>query len=223
MKLPRRHGVEARLRQWKRTEAESFPPQSRPRSAFIHIIKASAHWRPGCWRDVGRAQQTHAQGWMASVFRLVQDGWIQPDSTFQTFCHFFLTNSSSSVLCAYNYIRPDLERFEQPFFFITCLLLLLHPLPLLLLFLFPPLHHFHPRSAFVNSCPERECAVCTRLCVCFITFPQISDRHFLFVCFGFFFSFSLACSTGFVVWWSGCCHGQMRCHRISALWQKRIK
>lgn len=150
----------------------------------------SAHWRPGCWRDVGRGQQTHTQGLMASVFRLVQDGRIQPDSTFQTFCHFFLTNSSSSVLCAYNYIRPDLERFEQPFFFITCLLLL-HPLPLLLLFLFPPLHHFHPRSAFVNSCPERECAVCTRLCVRFITFPHISDRHFLFVCFWFFFSFLL--------------------------------
>lgn len=59
----------------------------------------SAHWRPGCWRDVGRGQQTHAQGLMASVFRLVQDGWIQPDSTFQTFCHFFFWQIRPRPFC----------------------------------------------------------------------------------------------------------------------------
>lgn len=28
---------------------------------------------------------------------------------------------------------------------------------------FPPLHHFHPRSAFVDSCPKWVCAVCVCL------------------------------------------------------------
>lgn len=116
------------------------------------------------------------------------DSSNQTDSTSHYFT-IFLTNLSSSVWLAttaahsldatdsawfceratsYNSarIKPDLETFQQPFFFITCFLLLL---PLYLL-LFPPLHHFHPRSAFVDSCPERECAVCVRLCAILLHF-----------------------------------------------------
>lgn len=86
-------------------------------------------------------------------------------------------------------IKPDLETFEQPFFFITCFLLLLLPL----LLLFPPLHHFHPRSAFVDSCPERECAVWVRVCAIFFYI----STHFWQVFFFWGGGVSMFC----------CCHG----------------
>lgn len=147
----------------------------------------------------------------------------------------FLTNSSLTapgahsvnahglcvVLCvraaAYNStrIKPNLETFEQRFFFITCYLFLLLLLPLLLLF--PPLHHFHPRSAFVDSCPERACAVCTRFCVVLLHFHTFLTGFFVFVLFLF------ACSARSMVRWPGRCHGQKSCRCFRVLWQKWMK
>lgn len=67
-------------------------------------------------------------------------------------------------------IRPGCE--SNLFFLITCLLS-------------PPLYHFHPRSAFMDSCPEwvgfREC-VCGPFC-CDISPIFFFRLHFLLTCF----------------------------------------
>lgn len=179
-----------------------------------------------------RGNTKRSQGFRAYFTSFVHASWDQTDSAFQYFT-IFLTNLSSSVwltttaahsldatdsawFCvhatSYNsaHIKPDLETFQQPFFFITCFLLLLLPLLPLYLLLFPPLHHFHPRSAFVDSCPERGCAVCARLCAILL--------HFHIFLTGF-------CLEGWglhvaPVRQPGGCHGQTRCCRITAFWQK---